>query len=114
VYYKYNVTRSDFSFRYKIERCMKRQILKKSTARGFLIGVVINIVIPAAILVEQFDGRCGIDIGLSGSRSCTLAEAMVSLDGLGLYYIWWFVFTWWAIFIFILSILGTYLYYRKK
>jgi hypothetical protein len=83
--------------------------------RGILIGLGLNLLVPALLFVVGFNGQCGFQFLGSGGRTCSFVDALVSGDGLLLVLYGWILFFWWAILIiFLLSILGTYLYYRKK
>jgi hypothetical protein len=94
---------------------MKKKLVNRTLKRGLTIGLGVNLVLPILSFLLFFNGQCGFQFLGSGGRTCSFVDALVSGDGLLLVLYGWVLFFWWAILIiFLLSILGTYIYYRKK
>jgi hypothetical protein len=94
---------------------MSKQILKQSLKQGILIGLGLNVLLPVLLGTIMFSGQCGVNFMGSGGRTCTYFDALVSPDGFLLFVYIWFTLLWWiALSVVLLSILGTYLYFRRK
>ena len=92
----------------------KKRVFKK----GFLAGTLLSLVILFVVIILEYDGKCGISVlgGANERYVCTLPEYLF-FDSNGsiltlqfaLYYFWWLI-----LIIIALSILGTYIYYKRK
>ena len=89
--------------------------IKKVIIKGGLVGLISNFVLPLVLGTIFFSGQCGFSFLDSAGRTCTYFEALISSDGFVLLLYIWFTLLWWVVLIiFLLSILGTYMYYKRR